>query len=433
MCVYSYIHYYYYMVLLLQLTATIVDASAFQEADGTVTVVAVGGTAPYSYAWNTGAITPVLIATAGVYTVTVTDATGLVATEIYTIKQPLVFDVDAPLYDTALLSDNACRDLHCRQVITSGSATVGGRTNAVCNFALVQGFGLSNTTSLRSVREPDGSGGLYVAPYGSDALPKDVLHVTTSGVDIQGNLTVTGGTTQVVVNHIIVEDKTLTLTADATDTAALDQSGFVFGQNVRSLLYSASTDSFGLNANMYLPTNEVRFGGSAYAAATTTVGPSLLHCATAAGAIILDDFGFSLVNCKLVNPIAVTAQFMTDTGIEVASNHKTFGWSTSLSEWSTTDSLNAAAFTTVNGLSLSDTGLRFPIPSSAESIVLSTSGLALGSSISVTPSGVDLVDKNACVFFGNRTWRVRYDDSEESLSFEKRQADGTYTSKLVLD
>lgn len=54
------------------LTAT--DETCAGFGDGTATVAATGGTAPYSYAWSTGATTTSITAAAGDYTVTVTDA-----------------------------------------------------------------------------------------------------------------------------------------------------------------------------------------------------------------------------------------------------------------------------------------------------------------------------------------------------------------------
>lgn len=46
------------------------------DGDGTLTAMATGGTAPYTYAWDTGSVGPVITATAGTYTVSVTDMNG---------------------------------------------------------------------------------------------------------------------------------------------------------------------------------------------------------------------------------------------------------------------------------------------------------------------------------------------------------------------
>ncbi|MBI1193652.1 MAG: T9SS type A sorting domain-containing protein [Bacteroidetes bacterium] len=68
-------------------TKTNVDCAG--ENTGAFTVVPSGGTAPYTYLWNTGATTANLSALAGgVYTVTVTDANGCSATAEKTIGEP---------------------------------------------------------------------------------------------------------------------------------------------------------------------------------------------------------------------------------------------------------------------------------------------------------------------------------------------------------
>lgn len=58
----------------LTILATVTDASCPDTKDGSIATTVSGGTAPYSYIWNTQATTPSLINTAaGVYSLTVTD------------------------------------------------------------------------------------------------------------------------------------------------------------------------------------------------------------------------------------------------------------------------------------------------------------------------------------------------------------------------
>jgi gliding motility-associated-like protein len=77
-----------------QLTATIIaqtNVSCVGNVNGTATVVASGGTAPYAYSWSTSPvqITPTAInLPAGNYTVTVTDALNATATATVSITQP---------------------------------------------------------------------------------------------------------------------------------------------------------------------------------------------------------------------------------------------------------------------------------------------------------------------------------------------------------
>ena len=64
-------------------------ASAFGGNDGTASASVSGGTAPYSYSWNTGANTQnINNLTAGTYNVTVTDANGCVYADVVNVTQP---------------------------------------------------------------------------------------------------------------------------------------------------------------------------------------------------------------------------------------------------------------------------------------------------------------------------------------------------------
>ena len=85
------------------------------QPTGSATVTASGGTAPYSYSWNTTPVQTTATATdlkAGSYTVTVTDAAGCIKTANVTIAEP------APIIITITKKDVACKgDM-------TGSATV---------------------------------------------------------------------------------------------------------------------------------------------------------------------------------------------------------------------------------------------------------------------------------------------------------------------
>lgn len=67
------------------------NATLYNAADGTATVVVSGGTAPYTYSWSpsggTSATATGLLA--GNYTVTITDANGCFVTQDFTITQPI--------------------------------------------------------------------------------------------------------------------------------------------------------------------------------------------------------------------------------------------------------------------------------------------------------------------------------------------------------
>ncbi|NDB81050.1 hypothetical protein EB155_14415, partial [archaeon] len=75
----------------ISLAASAVDASCLNGTDGSVTVIASGGTTPYSYSWNT--TPPQLSQTvnslgAGTYTVTVTDANNCSTTAQAVVNEP---------------------------------------------------------------------------------------------------------------------------------------------------------------------------------------------------------------------------------------------------------------------------------------------------------------------------------------------------------
>ena len=73
----------------LTATASSTNISCFAGANGTASVVAAGGTSPYTYLWNTGANTAALVSlTAGTYEVTVTDARGCTSTDQVVITEP---------------------------------------------------------------------------------------------------------------------------------------------------------------------------------------------------------------------------------------------------------------------------------------------------------------------------------------------------------
>jgi PKD repeat protein len=82
--------------VVLTVTATHVDVLCFGNATGSATATPAGGTAPYTYSWNTVPVQTAATATglaAGTYNVTVTDNNGCTANTNVTITQPIILTV----------------------------------------------------------------------------------------------------------------------------------------------------------------------------------------------------------------------------------------------------------------------------------------------------------------------------------------------------
>ncbi|MES2285164.1 MAG: PKD domain-containing protein [Bacteroidota bacterium] len=72
----------------------------------TVNATASGGQAPYSFLWNTGQTSQTLVATAGTYTVTVTDFTGCVNTATVNISQASAINIAMSSVDVGCFGGN---------------------------------------------------------------------------------------------------------------------------------------------------------------------------------------------------------------------------------------------------------------------------------------------------------------------------------------
>ena len=101
----------------IQVNGVIQDVDCFGENTGGIMVVASGGEAPYTYEWNTGATTAqIMNLTAGVYTVTVTDANDCTATSVFTVDEPPLLEV------TIMTQGSTCTPAG----VTAGATASGG-------------------------------------------------------------------------------------------------------------------------------------------------------------------------------------------------------------------------------------------------------------------------------------------------------------------
>lgn len=87
------------------------DLTCFNNNSGTLTSSVENGTAPYTYSWNTGAVTPNLTGVAaGSYTVTVEDALGCSSIAFFTLNEPdaMVVSVVCQEETSAGANDGSC-------------------------------------------------------------------------------------------------------------------------------------------------------------------------------------------------------------------------------------------------------------------------------------------------------------------------------------
>jgi len=76
------------------ITANVTDVICFGESNGSIDVFVSGGLSPFTYLWNTGATTQdVANLSAGVYSVSITDAQGQVQTANYTVLEPSAINI----------------------------------------------------------------------------------------------------------------------------------------------------------------------------------------------------------------------------------------------------------------------------------------------------------------------------------------------------
>lgn len=116
----------------VQLTATastVNNVACRSGNNGSVTVNATGGVAPYTYSWNTSPVrTTATVASlpAGTFTVTVTDANGCTTTSSTTVTQPAA---------TLSASISSQTNLLCKWVSTGAATVVGAGGTAPYNYS----------------------------------------------------------------------------------------------------------------------------------------------------------------------------------------------------------------------------------------------------------------------------------------------------------
>lgn len=113
-------------------TGTSSNISCNSSCDGTASVTAMGGTAPYTYSWMPGGMTTASISglCTGTYSVTVSDAVGATQTQSFTITEPSAINVNTSTVGTTITATNTTPGVSYQWVDCDNNfALIPGETN----------------------------------------------------------------------------------------------------------------------------------------------------------------------------------------------------------------------------------------------------------------------------------------------------------------
>lgn len=143
-------------------SATSTDASNSFLCDGTMTVTATGGSAPYSYAWSNAVTTgPVLTGLCtGTYTVCVTDVNGCVS-----CSDAVVADASAPVDSVLVFSNNSFPNGTIADSLYTTIINDCGFNYSDADSAAITNYSVYTTDSLAVTWTIWGNGGTELAEY----------------------------------------------------------------------------------------------------------------------------------------------------------------------------------------------------------------------------------------------------------------------------
>ncbi len=208
--------------------------SCFGNSDGSLSITANGGTAPYSYSWSNGSGTPVISGlTSGMYSVTVTDAAGCTLILSSSVIQP-ASSISITQIDSQNVScyggDNGVIEIMATGGETPYSYTWnhGAATNLINN--------LEAGTYEVTVTDANGCTSVYSTTIGQPVSPVLAQVTVTSNVScFNGNngsldLTVNGGTAPYTYNwsNGAVTKDLVSIPAGAYSVSVTDSEGCVF-------------------------------------------------------------------------------------------------------------------------------------------------------------------------------------------------------------
>jgi hypothetical protein len=143
-------------------SATATDATNSFLCDGTMTVTATGGSAPYSYTWSNAVTTgPTLTGLCpGTYTVCVTDVNGCTS-----CSDAVVADASAPIDSVLVFTNNSFPNGTIADSLNTTIINDCGFTYADADSAAITNFYTTSADSISAVWTVWGNGGTVIAQY----------------------------------------------------------------------------------------------------------------------------------------------------------------------------------------------------------------------------------------------------------------------------
>lgn len=399
----------------LAVATTVTNATIYGIPNGSIATTVTGGTAPYTYSWSNGATTANLSGiAAGSYTVTVKDATGRTASRTSVVQQPTTFNIDDSTPETGLLQDMETRDVFSRTINTNAIALTGYSTAALTSYLYNTPTTKVPAAALRTVQESDGSYGQYMTTYDAAGSAHDVLHLTNTGITVNGSFAITGTSTQLVTNSIVVDDKTIQLSDTTSTLAALDGSGLILGATSlgRSFLYNASLDALVCSSGLNSPL---------ITSGPNSLTPSSFSATSGAGSIVLNNTGLTITNARMVTPIPVTEQIMTDAGIYDRASGNVFGYNSTTLGWTSSGAVVIAPAFQISssGTALTSGSLVFNTAVSGTQNSFGSNGMTIGTTLTAGTGGVALQNNAAVYSLGNGAMQLSYDQATNTLNIQK--------------
>ncbi|MFN6036983.1 MAG: T9SS type A sorting domain-containing protein [Bacteroidota bacterium] len=256
----------------LAVTGTVVNVGCNGASTGSVSLSVTGGTTPYTYSWSSGQTTQnISNLPAGVYSVSVTCATGCLATSTYSITEPIV--LSASISAQSNVSCNAGNNGSATVIASGGTgayiytwntspvqttATAIGLTAGSYTVTITDANGCTTTSSV-TINQPS-------APLTQTVIVTDVLCYGEFTGSV--NITVNGGTTPYTYlwNNSETTEDLSNLEAGTYDVIITDNNGCFSTETVtisqpNSSLIASSTQ-----------TNVLCYGGSNGSIDVTTSG-----------------------------------------------------------------------------------------------------------------------------------------------------------------